>query len=653
MTLKTRINLIAVIVTLLVAATLITAGQLSQHETQEQLDHARISGTAILWKKIITSQLDHMLEGSKTLSRDRDTLKALKKRNLEELQDSGRSSYNLLSTQNILDSLTIVDKSGQVVFSSLDQPGTPTADGLAMKALAERKPQQGIERSNNGKLVAVVAFPLYSRGKPLGVGIYARELQAAIDDFKQNTNAETSIASLDRQIAYSTNKTLLEQLPLEYPAAGEQTTATYSLDGKAYSLVFVPIFSNTGDALGYLVSASDFTDSHKHIQFLNLATFITAALVLLASITGLSIYLRQSFKPISNVIDIIQRVAQGDLAEIPETCNKKDETGQLATAATQMHKMLSRVVAEVRNGSAEIANVSSEIAESNTSLAQRTEQQASNLEQTSSSMEQIASTGKLNAENAASASQKATEALGFAKTGATTLKQTIDAVNEIEKSSGEIADIVGLIDEIAFQTNLLALNASVEAARAGEQGKGFSVVASEVRNLAERSANAAQDVKELIDSSIATVARGAELATRSGDALEQIVASVKDVSDIIAGIADSSREQATGVEHINRALTEIDAAVQHNTTLVEETAVSSEVMLDQAKRLARVMEFFKLKNLQPPHSSATATPLSGQKTPTPAPATTTSRQSTPSKPPAPRYEPELARTGTGDSWESF
>ena len=176
MSLKTRINLIAIIITLLVSATLITAGKISQNETQSQLNAARISGTSVLWHKIIGSQLDTMQQGSKGLSRDRDTLKALKKNNIAELQDSGLSTYNLLNSQGILDRLVLIDKHAKVVYTSQGDQSHSFNSELALQALNEKKSQRGIERSADGKLLAVIAFPLYSRGKPIGVGVYAKEL---------------------------------------------------------------------------------------------------------------------------------------------------------------------------------------------------------------------------------------------------------------------------------------------------------------------------------------------------------------------------------------------------------------------------------------------------------------------------------------------
>ncbi len=656
MTLKTRINLIAILVTILVSATLITTTELSLRETERHLEAEQIRGANTLWKKIISAQLEQMLTGSKTLARDRDTLKAIKTSNHEELKDSGLSSFNLLNTQGILDQLTIVDKQGKVLYSSRDSATPPNPDSLVFKALKERKTQQGIERSTNGKLMATVAFPLYYRGKPLGAGIYEKSLQDAIEDFKANNDSEVAISTPTAAVTYTTNSDLFASLSPQ-PSQHDQPEAIITpVEEQVYSVVMTPLEDHLGISLGHLVSARDVTDGHNHIQQIKFASFAVAGLVLLAAIIGFSLFLRSAFKPISNVIDIVNRVAGGDLKGSPKMCHKQDETGELARAVARMHQMLNNIVTEVRTGAAEISNVSSEMAQSNTALAQRTETQASNLEKTSASMEEITSSGKQNAENASLAAIKADEALNFAKSGATRLTKTIDAVKEIERSSVEIADIVSLIDEIAFQTNLLALNASVEAARAGEQGKGFSVVATEVRNLAERSANAAAEVKSLIDASIDKVNQGAQLALESGKSLEEIVNSVNEVATIIAGIADSSQEQATGIEQINTALSEIDSAVQHNTALVEETAVSSEVMLEQAQQLNKLMDFFKLESVDSKAAINTtekrATKTQWSNAPSPIQRGFPQKTDNSAQHPTPSQSNEYQKTGT-DDWDSF
>lgn len=649
MSLKLRINIIAVIVTLLISITLIAVGKKSQNETQNQLNAARISGISVLWKKIIASQLDAMLVGSKTLSRDRDTLKALKKKDLVELQDSGVSSYNLLSTQGILDRLTLIDANAEVVYSSRQNQNHTFNSKLALQALNDKKAQKGIERSADGVLHAVVAFPLYSRGKPIGVGVYAKQLQPAIEDFKLNDGSEISIVRPDHSVEYSTDSRLYETLELNFPDPGQSKAQVHTLDEKAYSVVFTPINSTSGEPLAFLVSAKDSTESYNTLRYFTWVSWVVTVLVILVSGGVLSLYLHYAFKPISKVIEVVQEVAKGDLINPPENSKKQDETGRLISATNTMHSVLSHIVAEVREGALEIANVSSEIAASNTSLAQRTELQATNLEETASAMEEIASTGKMNAESAWSASSRAEEALEFAESGENSLSLTIKAVKEIEKSSAEIAEIVGLIDEIAFQTNLLALNASVEAARAGDQGKGFSVVASEVRNLAERSATAANDVKKLVASSIQTVDKGVALATDSGEALNKIVSSVQDVSSTVAEIAAASKEQAAGVEEINTALTGIDSAVQENTALVEETAVSSELMVEQAQKLQKLMGFFKLSKASA--NDDRSKQVSKQESHQYAENTVQLRPPEKKKETVEHYE--AVKTGTDNNWTSF
>jgi len=257
---------------------------------------------------------------------------------------------------------------------------------------------------------------------------------------------------------------------------------------------------------------------------------------------------------------------------------------------------LFNMVNEINSASANLASGSSEIAQGNADLSQRTEEQASSLEETASSMEEMTSTVKQNSDNARQANQMASEARGQAEKGGAVVQNAIAAMAEINTSSKKIADIIGVIDEIAFQTNLLALNAAVEAARAGEQGRGFAVVAGEVRNLAQRSAGAAKEIKSLINDSVEKVDEGSKLVNESGSTLSEIVAAVQKVNDIISEIAASGEEQSSGIEQVNKAVMQMDEMTQQNAALVEEAASASESMEEQAKGLIRLMEFFNISD---------------------------------------------------------
>ncbi|MEO6185110.1 MAG: methyl-accepting chemotaxis protein, partial [Steroidobacteraceae bacterium] len=243
---------------------------------------------------------------------------------------------------------------------------------------------------------------------------------------------------------------------------------------------------------------------------------------------------------------------------------------------------------------AEISKGADEISQGNTNLSQRTEEQASSLEETASSMEEMTSTVKQNADNAGQANQLAVAARDQAERGGVVVAKAVRAMAEINESSKKIADIISVIDEIAFQTNLLALNAAVEAARAGEQGRGFAVVATEVRNLSGRSATAAKEIKALIQDSVRKVDEGSDLVTQSGNTLEQIVASVKKVTDIVAEIAAASREQSAGIEQVNKAVTQLDELTQQNAALVEQASAASQSMAEQARGLNESMHRYVL-----------------------------------------------------------
>ena len=302
---------------------------------------------------------------------------------------------------------------------------------------------------------------------------------------------------------------------------------------------------------------------------------------------------RKGASSLMAISTVAQSAADGDLSQrAPVT--SKDEIGQLGQAMNSMLDDISNVVGEVRQAAEHVSTASSEITQGNEDLSQRTSAQAGALEETSASMEEMTSTIKQNADNAKQANQLAVTAREVAEKGGAVTDKAVSAMDEINKSSKKIADIINVIDEIAFQTNLLALNAAVEAARAGEQGRGFAVVASEVRNLAQRSASAAKEIKALINESVQKVGDGSDLVNQSGQTLDEIVNSVKRVTDIIAEISAASQEQASGIDQVNKAVMQMDQGTQQNAALVEQATSASQSMKQQAGALIEQVAFFKV-----------------------------------------------------------
>jgi len=337
-------------------------------------------------------------------------------------------------------------------------------------------------------------------------------------------------------------------------------------------------------------SAKDADTSYRSACLL-----LLMAVVLAVALGGaVTLWLSKSITgPLTRALHIAQTVAAGDLGS-SVTVTGKDETGQLLQALHDMNDSLAKIVGEVRHGTNEIACAATEIARGNLDLSSRTEDQASSLQETASAMDELTATVKQNADNARQANGLAATASEVARQGGTVVSQVVETMGSINDSSKKIVDIISVIDGIAFQTNILALNAAVEAARAGEQGRGFAVVAAEVRNLAQRSAAAAKEIKSLIGDSVEKVDAGARLVDQAGVTMNEIVASVKRVTDIIAEISSASDEQTTGLEQINIAITQMDQVTQRNAALVEESAAAAESLQNQGAALARAVSVFKI-----------------------------------------------------------
>jgi methyl-accepting chemotaxis protein len=411
----------------------------------------------------------------------------------------------------------------------------------------------------------------------------------------------------------------IEQLPLDaterqmfatlgearkvYIAARDEAFKLKKTDPDAANALFASKFSTSLKA--YETAMAAFIDRYSGERLEERAAAQTASLRMLMFIAALCgtffvvatavayLLTRSITRPMARAVALANRVAEGDLSSSIEV-KAKDEVGQLTAALKRMNDNLGVIVRDVRTGTHMISTAAGEIAAGNADLSQRTEEQASSLEETASSMEQFATNVKQSAENARQADELAAGASRIAMKGGEVVGQVVSTMSGISESSRKIADIIGVIDGIAFQTNILALNAAVEAARAGEQGRGFAVVASEVRTLAQRSAAAAKEIKELITDSVGKVEGGTKLVNEAGETMKEIVEAVKRVTDIMAQITTAATDQSSNIQQVNQAVMQIDNATQQNAALVEEAAAAADSMRQQAQALTKAVSVFRL-----------------------------------------------------------
>ncbi len=403
------------------------------------------------------------------------------------------------------------------------------------------------------------------------------------------------------------------------------------------------------------------------VRYTMIRTAAIAAIVagvLFAFLFGMAL-VRGISRSLNQAMDAANAVAEGDLSHRIQA-QGKDEVALLLQALSAMQDNLGRVVSTVRQGSESVATASVQIAQGNADLSGRTEEQASALEETAASMEQLSSTVRQNADNAKQANQLAQSASTVAIQGGAVVAQVVDTMKGINDSSKKISDIISVIDGIAFQTNILALNAAVEAARAGEQGRGFAVVASEVRSLAGRSADAAKEIKSLINASVERVEQGTALVSQAGATMTEVVSSIRRVTDIMGEISAASNEQAQGVAQVGEAITQMDQATQQNAALVEESSAAADSLKSQAQQLVQAVAVFKLASDGAQGDAQVTRSVTRSATPGKAPYTDIERRGANRpinvarlKPKATALQPSTPaaitagqKTGT-DEWESF
>ncbi|THC46852.1 methyl-accepting chemotaxis protein [Massilia sp. Mn16-1_5] len=525
-------------------------------------------------------------------------------------------------------------------------------------ALAELNKVQQIVMLNQ-----ILVSKAIATGDPAGPIMEQVEANIAEANKSWQAYSTTKMADDEKQLAQqfaASRARFLDQALKPIIAAlkeGDIDRATARMNGPMHKLA-IPMGKNIAGLVKIQtdVAAADFKRSQEIVALVRLVCFggLVVGLVIAAWLGWLLV--RAIVRPLEEAVKIAGAVAQGDLTQRIEV-RSNDETGRLMAALRDMNDALVEIVTRVRAGTDTISTASGEIADGNLDLSSRTEQQAGSLEETASSMEELTSTVKQNADNARQANVLAGSASAIAGKGGEVVAQVVETMGSINDSSRKIVDIIAVIDGIAFQTNILALNAAVEAARAGEQGRGFAVVAGEVRNLAQRSAAAAKEIKSLIDDSVGKVQHGSQLVDQAGATMKEIVASVSRVTDIMAEISAASQEQTAGITQVNEAIVQMDQTTQQNAALVEQASAAAQSLQQEAAVLARTVGAFRIEGGAGAPAAAAAAPVQRPaavaKPAAPVVRPALAKPAVPKAATQPRRAPKEVAATAGDGWEEF
>ncbi len=579
MTLRLRLTLMSIGATLIVALVLITTWELSQRASHSRYVEASIAGKKVLWNKVVESYFEKLSPEMKAVSRDRALTKALRSKDLDSLQEAARTTHNTLASVGSIDRLQIVDLQGNYLVAIPDGFSGKTRKQLVMDAAKEKLVKQGVDYDDDGKLMAVLSFPVFARGKIKGVAVYSKDLQVILDDFQNSDQSMVMIKDLNEKPELIGSNNGDTKFPTVDFSERQDDLEIVKEAGSYHVLVNLPIQNLQGETIASLLTAQDHTDTYATQARLEFISLVAVVCILLGTSFLTYWFGKRSFRPLNEVVDTMHDISAGDLS----TCaavgrHRHDETGLLTEGMCDMVQHLRSLISEILNASSQLTDSAHSLHENSEEASSQNRQQLLKTQGAARSLGEMTATIQdiaRNTEAAASAARGAgkqvrvgADLVGQVGSSVDDLKGRMDeaagAVHRLEDNGRDIAGILDVIRSIAEQTNLLALNASIEAARAGEHGRGFAVVADEVRTLANRTQQSTEEINALIES--------------LKDGTDQVVQLMKSGHQMTGNTVSQVRDAETALTEIKKAAEQIgDLNTQIASAIEEQSMVASEI----------------------------------------------------------------------------